>query len=315
MRIVAKGESMKKIKLGQSNQEIPALAVGCMRINALTPAEIEAYILRCLELGANFFDHADIYGGGECEALFGGFFKHHPTLREKMFLQSKAGIVPGKMYDASKTHIIQSVEASLKRLQTEYLDLFLLHRPDALIEPEEVAQAFEHLYQTGKVRHFGVSNQNVMQIRLLQKYVQQPLLVNQLQFSAPVATMITQGMEVNMMTEGAIDRDGGILDYCRLKEITIQAWSPFQQPEWRGTFLESDAYPELNQVLEEVGESHQATKAMIAAAWILRHPAHMQVIVGTTKMQRLEELVKATTLQLSREEWYRIYTAAGHLLP
>lgn len=306
---------MKKIYLGSSTLEVPQIAVGCMRLNALDEKEIEAYILGCVESGATFFDHADIYGGGTCETLFGKVLKKHPALREKLFLQSKCGIVPGKMYDASKEAILRSVEGILERLHTDHLEMLLLHRPDALIEPEEVAEAFATLKSQGKVLHFGVSNQNPMQMALLQKYVEVPLLVNQLQLSLPVSQMIASGLEVNMTTEGAVNRDGSVLDYCRLQEVTVQAWSPFQKPDWGGLFLEDEAYGELNAVLQEIAESYGATKTMIAAAWILRHPAKIQLISGTTRLERMQEIIEATKIHLTREEWYRLYLAAGHILP
>lgn len=306
---------MKQVTLGSSTFKVPAIIAGCMRIAELSAQEVEQYVLGCIEAGAYYFDHADIYGAGKSEALFGNVLKQHPQIREKVFLQSKCGIIPGKMYDFSKEHILKSVDASLARLQTEYLDMLLLHRPDALVEPEEVAEAFEILVQQGKVRRFGVSNQNPMQIELLKKYVQQPLLANQLQFSIPVSQMVAYGMEVNMNTEGSIDRDGGTLDYCRLKDITIQAWSPFQKPSWGGLFLDSEDYAPLNQTLQEIADQYGATKTMIAAAWILRHPAKMQIVAGTTKVSRMQEIIKASEIVLTREEWYRIYLASGHLLP
>lgn len=306
---------MKKIRLGSSKIEVAAIAVGCMRLSSLSEKEAEAYILGCLDAGANFFDHADIYGGGDSEALFGKVLAKHPALREKMFLQSKCGIIPGKMYDASKEHILKSVDESLKRLNTDHLDMLLLHRPDALVEPEEVAEAFDSLLASGKVLHFGVSNQNPMQMQLLQKYVSQPLLVNQLQFSVPVSNMVASGLEVNMTTEGSINRDGSVLDFCRLNDITIQAWSPFQKPAWQGLFLDSEDYSELNKVIQEIADHYHTTKTVIATAWILRHPAKMQVIAGTTKLSRMEEIITSSNINLTREEWYRIYLAAGHILP
>ena len=306
---------MKQIYLGSSNIEVPAIAVGCMRMGKLSIQEAESYILACVEQGLNFFDHADIYGGGRCEEIFGQVLAKHSNLREKIFLQSKCGIVPGKMYDLSKAYLLESVEGILKRLHTDYLDMLLLHRPDALIEPEEVAEAFDTLQSQGKVKHFGVSNQNSMQMQLLQKYMHQPILVNQLQFSVPVSNMISAGMEVNMTTEGAINRDGSVLDYCRLNDITIQAWSPFQKPNWGGIFLESEDYAELNQALEEIAYAYGVTKTTIAAAWILRHPAHMQVIAGSMKQSRMAEIAKAVDIKLTREEWYKIYLSAGHILP
>ncbi|WP_054742166.1 aldo/keto reductase [Cellulosilyticum ruminicola] len=306
---------MKKIHLGSSNIEVSAVAVGCMRMSGLTVKEAESYILSCMEQGLNFFDHADIYGGGQCEEIFGQVLAQNPGLREKMFLQSKCGIIPGKMYDLSKKHILESVEGSLKRLQIDHLDMLLLHRPDALMEPEEVAEAFDTLQSQGKVKHFGVSNQNPMQMKLLQKYMKQPILVNQLQFSVPVSNMVSVGMEVNMNTDGAINRDGSVLDYCRLNDITIQAWSPFQKPNWGGLFLDSEDYAELNKVLEEIAANYDVTTTTIATAWILRHPANMQVIAGSMKTSRMTEIAKAADIKLTREEWYKIYLSAGHLLP
>lgn len=306
---------MKKIRIGNSDLFVPAVAVGCMRISTLSQNEVESFVLDCVEQGAYFFDHADIYGGGACEEMFGKVLHDHPDLRGRIVLQSKCGIVPRKKYDLSKEYIVSSVEGILKRLQTDHLELLLLHRPDALVEPEEVAAAFEALKTQGKVQHFGVSNHNPMQIELLKKYVKQPILIDQLQFSVPVSNMVASGMEVNMTTEGSVNRDGSVLDYCRLHDVTIQAWSPFQKPNWGGPFLGSEDYAELNQTLKEVGEKYDATPTMMAAAWILRHPAHMQLIAGTTHMDHMSEILKAADIDITRDEWYRIYLSAGHILP
>lgn len=306
---------MKKQKLGSSLLEVPVVAAGCMRINSLTEEEMDAYIRTCLELGINFFDHADIYGKGSCESLFGKVFDGTEFRREDLILQSKCGIIPGKMYDFSKTHILKSVEQSLRRLRTDYLDVLVLHRPDALAEPEEVAEAFDILESSGKVRHFGVSNHNAMQIELLKKYVRQDLLVNQLQFSIPFSNMVACGLETNMLTEGAVSRDGYILDYCRLHDMTVQAWSPFQYGFFEGVFIGSDKYSELNQVLDELAEQYGTTSTAIAVAWILRHPAKMQMITGTTNVKRLREIAEGAEISLTREEWYRLYLSAGHILP
>ncbi len=306
---------MKKRVLGTSMLEVPVVAAGCMRINALKEQEMDEYIHTCLELGMNFFDHADIYGNGACESLFGRAFEQTEFRREDIILQSKCGIVPGVMYDFSKNHILQAVEEILRRLRTDYLDLLVLHRPDALVEPEEVAEALEFLEGSGKVRHFGVSNHSPMQIELLKKYVKQDLLVNQLQFSAPFSNMVASGLEVNMLTEGAVNRDGSVLDYCRLHDMTIQAWSPFQYGFFEGVYIGSDKYPELNQVLEKLAEQYGTTKTGIAAAWILRHPAKMQLVSGTTNLKRLREIAQAAEIRLTREEWYQIYLSAGHILP
>lgn len=306
---------MKRMSLGTSSLKVPVIAAGCMRINSLDEESLESYINKCMELGMNFFEHADIYGGGKCESLFAEAFARTEFRREDIILQSKCGIVPGVMYDFSKEHIIKSVENSLKRLDTDYLDVLVLHRPDALMEPEEVAEAFDLLNASGKVRNFGVSNHKPMQIEFLKKYVKQEIVTNQLQLSIPFSNMIANGMEVNMVTDGASDRDGSVLDYCRLKDMTIQAWSPFQYGFFEGVFIGSDKFPELNQQLEELAERYDVTPITIVAAWMLRHPAHFQVIAGTTNLSRLEEMALGCDITLSREEWYRVYLSAGHILP
>lgn len=306
---------MKLIPLGKSGLQVPAVALGCMRINDVSAKEAEALVDKALELGCNFFEHADIYGGGKSEVTFADAIHISPSVREKIILQSKCGIVPGKMYDFSKEHILASVDGILERLRTDYLDVLVLHRPDALVEPEEVAEAFDTLQAAGKVRHFGVSNHKSAQIKLLQKYIKQPIAANQLQFSLPNSSMVQSGLEVNMTTEGAVDRDDSVLDFCRLEDITIQTWSPFQYGFFEGVFLGSDKYPELNQVLNELADKYQVSATTIASAWILRHPAKMQLIAGTTKAARLAEICKACEITLTREEWYRLYLAAGHILP
>lgn len=306
---------MNTIKLSNTDFHVPAVAAGCMRINCLDEKALSSYIEGCIELGINFFDHADIYAGGECEKLFGQALFNMNINREDIVLQSKCGIIPGVMYDFSKEHIINSVDGILKRLGTDYLDILLLHRPDALVEPEEVAQAFDILESSGKVRYFGVSNQKPMQMELLQKYVRQKLVVNQIQYSIPFSNIVANGMEVNMLTDGAIDRDGSVLDYCRLKDITIQTWSPFQYEFFEGVFIGSDKYPELNKVLNELADKYNVTPTTIATAWILRHPANMQVIAGTTKLSRMKEIAAAASVKLERSEWYRLYLSAGHMLP
>ena len=306
---------MREIKLGKSNLMVPVIAAGCMRMDSLDERTAASFIDKALSLGVNFFEHANIYGGGLCETLFAKAVGMKPSVREKFILQSKCGIVPGKMYDFSKEHILSSVDDILKRLNTEYLDVLVLHRPDALVEPEEVAQAFNILKTSGKVNHFGVSNHKPSQIELLQKYIDEPLVTNQLQFSITNSSMIESGMEVNMTTQGAVDRDGSVLDYCRLHDITIQTWSPFQYGFFEGVFLGNDKFPELNKVIDEIAEKYAVTNTTIVAAWILRHPAKMQLIAGTMNEKRLEEICAAADITLSREEWYRIYLAGGHLLP
>ncbi len=306
---------MKTIELGKSGLKVPNIAIGCMRINGARKEKAEQFVDKALELGANFFDHADIYGGGECEKIFADVVHMSPSIREKIILQSKCGIKPGVMFDFSKEHILNSVDGILKRLKTEYLDILLLHRPDALVEPEEVAEAFDQLEQSGKVRYFGVSNQKPMQIKLLQKYLKQPIIANQLQLSITNANMISNGLEVNMLTDGAVDRDGSILDFCRLEDITIQPWSPFQYGFFEGVFLDNDKFPKLNETVNRIAEKYQVTNTTIAIAWLLRHPAKMQPVTGTMNRKRLEEICQASELYLSREEWYEIYLSAGYILP
>ncbi len=304
---------MYKIELGKSGLAVPTVAVGCMRIGDMKEKEIRAFIDTAMEKGANFFDHADIYGGGKCEEVFG---KAVPaSLREKMIIQTKCGIVPGKMFDFSYEHIMSSVEGSLKRLGTDYIDVLLLHRPDALMEPEEVARAFSELKATGKVRHFGVSNQNPYQMELLQSQLDMPLCANQLQFGIMHAPMIQSGINVNMYNESGVNRDGGVLDYCRLNKITIQPWSPMQYGFFEGCFINNRKFPKLNKKLREVAEKYGVSETAIAFAWILRHPAKMMPVTGTTNLTRLSDCLDATGIKLTREEWYEIYKAAGNVLP
>lgn len=306
---------MKRFCLGKSELTVPAVAVGAMRLGGLEPAQAERFVRTAVELGANFFDHADIYGGGACEEVFGRILRNNPGLRGRILLQSKCSIVPGVMYDCSRKHILEAVDDSLKRLHTDHLDVLLLHRPDALVEPEEVAEAFDTLQTAGKVRGFGVSNHKPSQIRLLSRYLHQPVLADQLQLSLTESNMIRSGMEVNMTTEGAADRDGDVLDFCRLHDITIQAWSPFQHGFFKGTFLGNPAFPELNRALDELAQKYGTTNTGVAAAWLLRHPANIQVVMGTAREQRLKEICAAADIVLEREEWYRLYLAAGHILP
>lgn len=305
---------MRTIKLGASVLEVPVIAIGCMRINRLDKTEAERFIRTALEEGANFFDHADIYGEGACEELFADAIGMNDDLRETIILQSKCGIRKG-MYDFSKQHILQSVDGILKRLKTDYLDVLLLHRPDALMEPEEVAEAFDLLESSGKVRYFGVSNHNPMQIQLLKKSVKQPIVANQLQLSIAHATMISSGINVNMENDAAVNRDGSVLDFCRLHDITIQPWSPLQYGFFEGVFLGSDKFPELNRKLDEIAGRYGVSSTTIAIAWLLRHPARMQPVIGTINIQRLKECCRASEIELTREEWYEIYRAAGNRLP
>lgn len=309
---------MKYVAAGGADLEAPAVIQGCMRIDALTQSELDALIKNNLEAGVNFFDHADIYGGGVCEEKFGQILKQQPSLRDQIFLQSKCGIVTGEKnnyFDFSKKHIIESVEASLRRLETDYLDYLLLHRPDALMEPEEVASAFDQLERQGKVLRFGVSNQNPMQIELLKTCVKQPLKINQMQLSVAHTCMIDEGIQVNTMFDGGACRDGSLLNYARLHKITIQCWSPFQHGAIEGTFMGNPDYPKINKVLQTIGEKYGITDSAAAVAWLLRHPADMQVIIGSCNLKRMREIVKACDVELSREDWYWVYKMAGNVIP
>ena len=304
---------MKHINIG--NQfEASAVSLGCMRMSDLEEKSVDAIMDTAIENGINFFDHADIYGGGNAEKVFGKYLKRHPGSRKKLMIQTKCAIHDGQ-FDFSKEHILNSVDKSLFRLGVDYLDVLLLHRPDTLMEPEEVAEAFAILESSGKVKYFGVSNQNILQIELLKTAVTQPLIINQLQFSVTEAGMISAGMNVNMKNAESVMHDGGLLEYSRIKNITIQAWSPFQYGFFQGSFVDSEKFPELNRKLAEIGEKYNLTKTGVAAAWILRHPANMQIVAGTMNPKRLTEICTASEVRLSRSEWYEIYCAAGHTLP
>ena len=305
---------MKQILLGG---KVPAseISLGCMRISGLEPKAAENLVRTALDEGINFFDHADIYGRGRSEEVFAQAVGMCPSVREKMLIQTKCAIHDG-IYDFSKEHILRSVDGSLRRLKTDYVDFLLLHRPDTLMEPEEVAEAFDVLRRSGKVRHFGVSNQKPLQMELLNRALDgEKLLIDQLQFSVCHTGMVDSGLNVNMKNSAAQDMDGSVLEYCRLNNVTIQPWSPFQYGFFEGVFIGSDRYPELNAVLDRIAEERGVTSSAVAIAWILRHPARMQPIVGTTNAARLKEICAASRVELSRAEWYEIYKAAGNRLP
>lgn len=304
---------MREVSIGGAR--FPAIAVGCMGLNKLDGEGVRAFLSASLDAGLYFFDHADIYGGGECESLFGEAMVRLGVARDAYVLQSKCGIVPGKMYDFSEEHILASVDGSLRRLRTDRLDFLLLHRPDALMRPEEVAAAFDKLAASGKVLRFGVSNMHPYQIELLQSCVRRPLCVNQLQFSPAHAGMITAGLEANMRTEGAASHDGYVLDYCRLHGIAIQAWSPLRYGLLEGVYLDDPRFASLNACLARIAGERGVAKSAIVAAWILRHPAAMQVVTGTSNARRLLEMAEGAQIELSRAEWYEIYLSAGNRLP
>ena len=306
---------MKYIRPYENLPELSQVALGCMRIADMTDSELDTYINTALESGINLFDHADIYGRGRCEEVFGKALARDKSLRDKMVIQTKCSIVPGKMYDFSKEHIISSVDGSLKRLGVEYIDILLLHRPDLLMEPEEVAEAFDELEKAGKVGNFGVSNHSPMQIELLKKYVKQPLKINQMRLSIANATMISSGANVNLCNNDGINYDGYLRDYCRLNEITIQPWSPLQQGFIKSCFLTEEKFSDINKTLAELGEKYGLTPAGMAIAWLLRLPEKTQPIVGTTKPERVKAVAEAADVTISREDWYRIYREQGYPLP
>ena len=305
---------MKYIPLGKSGLNVSNVSLGCMRIADMEVKDVTKLIQKALDCGINFFDHADIYGGGKSEIVFGKALKEMSVPRESILLQSKCGIRPG-FFDFSKEHILNSVDGILKRLDTEYIDVLLLHRPDALMEPEEVAEAFDILHREGKVRNFGVSNQNPGQMQLLQKYMDKPIVANQLQLSCACTTMIDSGLNVNMTNSASVDHDNSAIEYCRLNDITIQTWSSLQYGFFEGTFLNNEKYKDLNDVLARIAKEQGVSSASVAIAWLLRHPAKMQAVVGTTNENRLKELCDSSNVELTREQWYEIYRSAGNVLP
>lgn len=291
-----------------------SIALGCMRMASLSVAQAESLVMRALQEGINFFDHADIYADGESERIFGEILKNAPSLREQMIIQDKCGICTG-YYDASKEHIVRAAEGSLSRLGIEQLDVLLLHRPDTLMEPEEVAEAFNLLRQSGKVRCFGVSNMNVRQIEMLTRYVPGGIVVDQVQMGLGHTTLMNEGLSVNTDAPQAIVRTDGLLEYCRSSGTVLQAWSPLQYGMFEGPFLTSEKYAPLNEEIRRLATQYEVTDTAIAIAWLLRHPAGIQVIAGTMNEERLAGLCAAQRIRLTRPEWYRLYCLAGNPLP
>ena len=308
---------MKTYTLPHTSRTVSSVVLGLMRIPRMSNAEIATLVGTARDAGVNVFDHADIYGGERhlCERRFGEAVTLTPAAREELVIQSKVGIRSG-YFDFSREHILATVDGSLAALRTDYLDLLLLHRPDTLVEPAEVAEAFDLLAAAGKVRHFGVSNHTPGQIELLKTTVRQPLLVNQVQLSITHAPLFAQGVAANMAgLDQSISRDIGLLDYSRLKGMMLQAWSPFQKGFFDGIFLGDKAYPELNAAIDELAAKYGVTPTGIAVAWIVRHPANIQVVLGTTNPGRVRESAAGSDVTLTREEWYRLFRAAGHTLP
>ena len=308
---------MRYITLGQDDKELSEIVLGMMRIKDKSVKEVEELVETALSVGINAFDLADIYGHGRCEELLGLVLKNRPDLREEMWIQSKCGIRMEEFtyFDFSKDYIIKSVDGILQRLKIDHLDSLLLHRPDALMESDQVAEAFDLLYKQGKVRDFGVSNQNPMMMELLKKDVKQPLAVNQLQLSAAFTPGFESGFHVNMEDSQAAMRDGSIFEYCQLHDVVIQAWSVLQFGYFKGNFVGNEKFQALNQVLERLAIKYGVTSSTIAVSWILRYPAKMQAVVGTTNPKHLREVSQAANFSLTRKEWYEIYLAAGNNLP
>ena len=308
---------MRYITLGQDDKELSEIVLGMMRIEDKSVKEVEELVETALSVGINAFDLADIYGRGRCEELLGLVLKNRPDLREEMWIQSKCGIRIEEFtyFDFSKEYILQSVDGILERLKIDHLDSLLLHRPDALMESDQVAEAFDLLYKQGKVRNFGVSNQNPMMMELLKKDVKQPLAVNQLQLSAAFTPGFESGFHVNMEDSQAAMRDGSIFEYCKLHDVVIQAWSVLQFGYFKGNFVGNEKFQALNQVLDRLAIKYGVTSSTIAISWILRYPAKMQAVVGTTNPKHLREVSQAANFSLTRKEWYEIYLAAGNNLP
>jgi predicted oxidoreductase len=309
---------MKMFTPPQTTLNASNVILGLMRIKELDAKEIQTLVGSARDAGINFFDHADVYGTPPhgCEQRWGDAITLSPTDREQVIIQTKVGIREG-YFDFSKEHILEAVDGSLAALKLDYLDVVLLHRPDTLVEPEEVAEAFDILEKAGKVRNFGISNETPGQVELLKKFVKQPLAFNQVQLSVTHSNLIAAGISTNMGgLDQSIDRDNGILDYSRLHEITLQAWSPFQKGFFDGVFIgDRKNYAELNDALDELAKKYDVTPTGIAVAWITRHPANIQVVLGTTKPERVKESAAGSDIPLSREEWYRLFTTAGHIVP
>ncbi|WP_267201158.1 aldo/keto reductase [Limosilactobacillus kribbianus] len=317
---------MKQVNLGATTLKIPAMALGIMRMEAKTPAEAAQAIDTAYDNGINFIDSADIYGQGKSEEVFGQALKQAKPNRSDLFIQSKVGIIIdparshgsfvfGSRYEFTKEHILDAVDGVLSRMGTDYLDSLLLHRPDPLMDLDGIEEAFDLLQASGKVRFFGVSNFNPQQFELVQSHVSQHLMFNQLQFGLMHTGMVDRGIHTNMLDADSVDHDGGLLEFSRQHHVTIQTWSPFQYGNFEGTFINNPDYPELNQALQKLADQYGVGKNAIAAAWILKHPAQMQMIIGTMNPAHIADSAKGADVKLTNQEWYDLYLAAGHKLP
>lgn len=318
---------MNTFQIAHTNLSISRIGYGCMQLGgrwdrtSINDDERTAafrIIETALDQHITLFDHADIYTLGKSEQIFGEFLRKTPGLRDRIVLQSKCGIrfdddpVPGapKRYDFSQQHILESVDNILRRLHTTHLDILLLHRPDPLMEPEEVAAAFSTLQRSGKVRYFGVSNHTAMQISLLKKYVEQPLVINQIELSLLHAHTIAEGIVANQANAPYAAADG-LIDYCRLHDITIQAWAPIAGGKLIDPPHTADVrVQQLAQQIAKMAAEKNTTREAIVLAWLLRHPAGIQPIIGTMNPTRLIDSCRADEVVLSREEWYALFTTA-----
>ncbi len=305
---------MKYVEFGESGRKVSVIGIGCMRISEMDEDQVWKLVETALENGVNFFDHADIYGNGKSESLFGSVLQKNPSLRQKMFIQSKCAIHDGQ-YDFSGGHIIRSVDRILERLKTDYIDSLLLHRPDPLMDVLEVSEAVESLKKSGKILDFGVSNMNRFQMELLSSALAVPISANQVQMSLAHCPLIDEGVCFNTVSDGSVVRGSGTLEYCRMKKIAVQAWSPLQKGFFQGVFLDNPEYGGLNGELSRLSEKYGVPKDAVAYAWLLRYPAKMQVVLGTTRPERIASGARASDVELSREDWYALYRAAGHWLP
>lgn len=317
---------MKKVNLGATTLQIPAMALGIMRMEAKSPKDAATAIETAYDAGINFIDSADIYGQGKSEEVFGEALKLGNVKRENLFIQSKAGIIIdparshgsfvfGGRYEFTKEHLLEAVDGILQRMHIDYLDSLLLHRPDALMDLDGIKRAFDILQASGKVRFFGVSNFHPQQVAMLQAELSQRLMFNQLQFGLMHTEMVDFGLNTNISNSEGTDHDGGLLEYCRRQHITIQTWSPFQYGNFEGTFIDNPDYPELNAALQKVADKYGVGKNAIAAAWILKHPADMQMIIGTMNPAHILDSAKGSEIEITNQEWYDLYLAAGHKLP
>ncbi|MCO6184326.1 aldo/keto reductase [Leuconostoc fallax] len=316
---------MQKIQIGQTDIQASAVALGVMRINDKSASEAQKIVQTAYGNGINFFDTADIYGAGRSSKIFGDALKTTGITRHDIYIQSKSGVIladgqidgdglKGPRYDFSKQHLIATVDTELRRLQTDYLDTFLLHRPDALMVLDDVAEAFQQLEQSGKVRYFGVSNMHPGQVTLLQSALSQKLQINQLQFGLKHTNMIDNELHVNVDSTHTLGDNSDILSYSRLNKMTIQAWSPLQYGYFGGVFVDNEQFPELNATLQALAIKYDVTKSSIAVAWILHHPAKIQVTIGTMNVERIAQMTDLD-YDLTNQEWYDLYVAAGHDLP